>query len=315
MLALLLCSAAASGQIATKTEDLNASDLHSLVVNATTQPESYRFRMDMNQTTNLVNTTSGETQMIKTESLGVGALNMTARALKIVMASLTIPEGDELNASASAMDEYLINDTIYFQIDGNWTKMALPDFSDYWSQQNTIGQQIEMLNNSNLTLVGSESIGGQDCYVLKAEMNSTLVEEKIANQSVTYLPQQVMNASDLFNNMTIDGLYWITKDSRQLKKITIQEDFSLNPQSIGLPGNDTNDLVMDISTTITLVLDGIGESVSVVLPSEADSARPFLDLMVSMDTASMPANSTLLNASMNNTSATQSVAENATQTA
>ncbi len=42
------------------------------------------------------------------------------------------------------------------KIDGNWTAMELSGLGDVWSQQNSLDQQIDMLNQSRLTLVGSE---------------------------------------------------------------------------------------------------------------------------------------------------------------
>ena len=121
-MAILLCSSGALGQTSnTSFDELMASALQSLVVDSSAKLESYRFSMEMEQKMDLVNLSSGDTQKLNTRSFGYGMANMTDRALKLSMAALTNAEGDEENSTAMALEEYLINDTLYLKVDGNWT--------------------------------------------------------------------------------------------------------------------------------------------------------------------------------------------------
>ena len=309
-LAALLCSPGALCQLNNSTSgDLNASDLRSLVSDASVQSESYRFLMEMNQNTQVVNLTTGESQKLYTHTSSVGSMNMSARALKMIMATLTVPKGDEENATASSMEEFLINDTIYFKMDGNWTSMVLPGVSAAWSRQNTMGQQIDMLNRSNLSLLGSEAVGSQECYKLLAKMNGTVIEDQIAKETGSFLPEQFLNISELFSNMTLEAYYWIAKDTHQLKKTEVMESFVMNPQSLGLPTNETGKMEMRVNTTISLTFEGINESVNVVLPAEASKAQPFFQNLMpsnktSFDLAGDFINTTDTNATTTNTNAT-----------
>ncbi|NMC10931.1 MAG: hypothetical protein GYA39_08170 [Methanothrix sp.] len=276
LLSILLCSSSAFCQMnSTSSEELNASALRSLVADASSQSQLYRFLMEMEQNTDLVNLTTGEVQALYTRTISAGSINMSARSLKIVMASLTVPKGDEVNATAFGLDEYLINDSLYLKMDGSWTYMKLPEVAEAWSQQNTMKQQIDMLNQSNLTMLGSEVVGDDDCYILFAKVNSSAIAEQISKQTGPSLPVQFMNLSELLRNTTMNAYYWIAKDAHQLKKAKVTESFTFNPAYLGLPTNETENIEMRVNTTISMLFEDINESVNIILPEEAGTAKLF----------------------------------------
>lgn len=252
-------------------DDLNASELREIVADASRVSESYHFSMDMDQSVEVSNLTSGEVQTIHTRSIGIGAMNTTSRSLRVAMASLTLEEGDWENATASAVEEYILNDTLYLRFDGNWTSMRLPDISGAWSDQDTLAKQADMLNRSNLSFIGFESVDGEECYRLLALMNGTEVSEQISGKAGSLL--ELTNVSDLFRNMTIEAYYWIDRETHQLRKASVTESFVLDPASFGLSGNRTEDMQMRVNATVTLSFWGHNESVKITLPEEALSAR------------------------------------------
>lgn len=264
----------------TSSEELNASDLRTLVQDASVQSDTYRFLMEMEQNTQITNLTTEEKQELYTRTLSVGSMNMSAKALKMIMATLTVPKGDEENSTASAIEEYLINDTIYIKMDGNWTTMTIPGVSETWSQRDTMGQQIDLLNQSNITLVGYETVDGQECYKLLAEINSTVVADQISKETGSILPELSLNLSKLFSNMTMEAYYWIAIDTHQLKKSDVSESFVLDPQSLGMPFNETGKMEMSVDTSISMAFEGINNSVIVVLPEEAKNAPTFFQSLI-----------------------------------
>jgi hypothetical protein len=290
LLSILLCSSSAFCQMnGTSSEELNASALRALVEDASSQSQTYRFLMEMEQNTDLVNLTTGDVQTLYARTISAGSMNMSSRSLKIVMASLNLPKGDEVNATAYALDEYLINDSLYLKIDGNWTYMKLPEVAEAWSQQNTMKQQIDMLNRSNLTMLGSEVVDDQDCYILFAKVNASAIAEQISKQTGPSLPVQFMNLSELFRNTTLNAYYWIVKDAHQLKKANITESFTFNPAYLGLPTNDTENIEMRVNTTISMLFEDVNESVNIVLPAEAGSSKPFLQNPIAINVTQAPA--------------------------
>ena len=195
---------------------------------------------------------------------------MTDRALKLVMASLTYEKGDEENSTAVALEEYLLNDTIYIKMDGNWTIMKLPAAAA-WSQQNTMEQQVNMFKQSDLTLIGSEIVDGQDCYKVRAEMD---MGTYAGRDTASYLPMASTNNTDLFRNLTLNVYYWITKDTHLLKKTDVLEVFTVTPQSLGLPATGPARQEMRIDSTVSMLFEGFNERVNIMLPPEARKAQP-----------------------------------------
>ncbi len=274
VLAMLLCSSGAFCQTnSTSSADINASALRSLVVDSSAKLESYSFSMEMAQNIDLVNLSSMESQRLYTRSIGLGRANMTDRALKLVMASLTYAKGDEENSSAVALEEYLLNDTIYLKLDGNWTVLKMPGAAAAWSQQSTLEQQVNMFNQSNLTLIGTEIVEGQDCYKVRAKIDMRNSAGQLSGEVASYLPASSANNTDLFNNMTLDVYYWITKDTHLLKKTNVHQVLDLTPQSLGLPAAIGQEVRLD--STTSMLFEGFNESVNVVIPAEAIEAQQF----------------------------------------
>ena len=272
-LALLLCSSVAFCQTnGTTPEDMNASALRALVVDSSAKLESYRFSMEMAQDIDLVNLSSMESRRLYTRSMGLGSANTTDHALKLVMASLTYAKGNEVNASAVALEEYLLNNTIYLQLDGNWTVMRLPAAATTGSPQNTMEQQVNMLNQSDLTMMGAESVEGRNCYKVRAKIDIGTYAGQLSGEVASYLPMASANSTDLFRNMTLDVYYWITKEAHLLKKTVVHEDLNMTPQSLGLPATGQE---MRVNSTTTMIFEGFNESVNIVLPAAAGRAQPF----------------------------------------
>jgi len=249
--------------------------LRGLVVASSDDLKSYTFSMKMEQDMMLENLSSGQSQQVQTRSIGFGLVNMTDQALKLVMASLTFIPGDEGNSTVLALEEYLQNDTIYMKIDGNWTAMELSGLGDVWSQQNSLDQQIDMLNQSRLTLVGSEMVGDEDCYKVRAEIDIASYADPLSQEVASIVPSIPMNFSDLFRNMTMEVHYWISKESQLLKRADIFETLYMTPQSLGLQQSEEENMAVRMSFTTSMVFDGFNESVKIVLPPEASAAQLF----------------------------------------
>ncbi|VVB72644.1 Uncharacterised protein [uncultured archaeon] len=297
-LCILLCSGGVFCQnSSTNIEDLKATALQALVVDSSAKLASYSFSMKMEQKIDLVNLTTGEAQKLLTRSIGIGLANMTDRALKLSMASLTYDESDKDNASSMAIEEYLINDTIYLKVDGNWTALKAPGIAESWSEQSTMAQQLEMFNQSRLTLAGSEIVEGQDCYKVRAQMNMSSMADQLSGEMASILPMQTSYA-ELFNNMSLDVCYWITKDTHLLKKTDVLETLTVTPQSLGLPVNESEPQEMRINSEATVLFEGYNESVKVKLPAEALAVQPLpMESMVSSEAVPVAAavNETMTN--------------------
>ena len=269
-------------------DETMAAALRSLVIDSSANLRSYSFAMDMKQNIDLANLSTNEIQKLCTRSIGYGTANMTERALKLSLASLTYAKGDQENTSAIGIDEYLINDTLYLKVDGNWTVMKMPGVAGSWSTQNTMNQQLDMFNQSHLTLIGSEDVEGEDCYKVQATIDMGDMANQLSADVKSLLPMQSMNYSDIFHSMTLDICYWITKDTNLLKKTDVREVFTVTPQSLGFSDNESRDVQMQINSEVVMLFEGFNDSVSIKLPAEAEKAQSFpMGLIVSGEVPSV----------------------------
>jgi hypothetical protein len=161
------------------------------------------------------------------------------------------------------------------KIDGNWTAMELSGLGDAWSQQNSLDQQIDMLNQSRLTLVGSEMVGDEDCYKVRAEIDIASYADPLSQEVASIVPFIPLNFSDLFRNMTMEVHYWISKESQLLKRADMFETLYMTPQSLGLQSSEEENMAVRMSSTTSVVFDGFNESVNILLPPEASAAQLF----------------------------------------
>jgi hypothetical protein len=265
----------------TSSEKINSSFLKEIVLGSKVQPEAYLFTLEMEQKMVISNNSDSsdtkESQEILTKSIGAGALNLTGKAMKMVMATLAVEAGKEENTSATSMEIYLLNDSMYMKIDGNWTKTKLLGLSlrDIWKQQDKMGQQRESLNGSNITLLGMEKIDGTECYKVKVipDMKSYTAIEKEQLGTSTILPY--LNISALFNNTSTSSVSWISKDGHLPLKTTITTNMTLRPEILGLPAKKAGNFVMQIETTDAMQFNGFDRSVKIALPEDARKAVTF----------------------------------------
>ncbi len=305
---LLACSGALGQSNSTSFDDHLTAALRSLVADSSANLTSYRFFMEMQQKIDLVNLTTDDVQKIYTHSFGFGSANVTERALKMSLTSLTYDEADAENASVMAIEEYLLNDTIYMKLDGNWTALKMPSVSEAWASQSTMAQQLEMINQSRLTLIGSEMVDGQDCYKVRADMDMGSIAGQLSSEATSLVPMQGMNYSELFSNMSIGVYYWISKDTHLLKKTDIVETFVMTPESFGVPANQSETQEMRITAEVSMLFKGYNENIAIKLPPEAEAARSFSSIFMEStesDTAVLNGNVTAVDDVQSNETATE----------
>ena len=279
-LALLLCLPAA-GQ-SSSTDELVALSLKSLVAESSAELESYRFLMDMEQNIDLMSQSSEEPQSLVTRSFGFGAANMSEKALKLSLVALTYDRSDASNTSIMALEEYLVNDTIYMKLDGNWTYLKMPSLDQAWSSQTTMDQQLLILNQSRLTLLDSENVDDINCYKVLAEMDLESMADQLSAEAASLLPDLGINYSEIYSNSSLTATYWIDKESHNLKKADVLQVFVINPQSaLGLSAEEAYLAVeMTIRSKVSRTVQGYNEELEIRLPAEALGAADILaDLM------------------------------------
>jgi len=272
---IVCCSSAVAIEKNSSVEDNPVVDALKSAIVSSSDITSYRFTLDMDQTMrlhNLSNQTEAP-QVLQVKSFGAGSVNVTEKAMEMALASVVISQGDEDNVTATSIEEYLINDTVYMKIDGNWSYMSLS--LPGWTSQQPAGEQMEMLNQSKISLLGMESIDGIDCYKIGVVQDSEAVSRMVSQQDGLEMGTLNLNLSEIYRNATISMIYWIDTNENLLKKTEMDMDISINSKDLGIPAEEAGDLQIQMSIKSTYLYRDLNGYIQIALPSEAETAQPF----------------------------------------
>ncbi len=252
----------------------------------------YRYAIDSKANITFVN--SSNTSRVTYITNQQGAVNLSSKAVMQSMSTKTEPKmkantGDQYQS-------YLINDTQYIKANDRWTKYAVPNATLALQVHDEIVGQVNLIDESNMKIVGTENIDGQDYYVLRGVPNAWIYREFLSSQlisayfsSPTRLSEEILNASrnindtQLINNSEVVIASWIAKDSHLLKKNLIQEKITATPEILNISTKE--DFKIDVDFTEISLFNEFDSPVEIVLPEEARSAKPFIFTPVNNSTS------------------------------
>lgn len=279
LLLLALIVAAFSGCVEEKP---SAEELKAMMIDSVDKIQTAAFAVDLEQTIKIVNLSETDrslrTETFTTKSSGVGVLNVTARAMKMTMTTTSISE--EMGEVTSEMEMYMEGDTLYTNVDGEWMKMpGMPE--EMWDQQNQVKTQAELLNASNIELVGSEKVDGKDAFKVKVVPDSETFT-MILSQQMGSMPFYAMNMTELFEDSEMEWTTWISKESGLPLKNRVILKLTLTSDMMGIPVDEMGDLEMIVDSDSTVIYSGYNEAVSIEIPDEAIAAPSWLDMLMAM---------------------------------
>jgi predicted lipoprotein with Yx(FWY)xxD motif len=251
-------------------DNMSATDLKELITESERNLESYRFTLAQDQNIEIVNLSEGNTTY-RDLAIGSGAFNLTSKAMKAVTAILTYPVGQEENATAIATEEYLLNNTLYNKIDGNWTVVNLSLPGNVFTNQNRLNRSAERTNASEVRLLGTVIADGEGFYVVEVIPKSGEIPSLISEQLGAGFSIASTNLSALFNNTQLRDILWISINRHVPVAEYVQVNMTVTPELLGLPSKENVDIHIDSSTLLRF--SGINTSVSIVLPEQAKRAE------------------------------------------
>ncbi len=259
-------SASSNSLISASSEEINQ-----ITANSTNALSAYRFTVDSIQKIDLINQSANisNTSSIVIKSSSKGAVNLTARSMRI-SSILSVHSDENKNATPpSSSETYFVEDTIYMRMDKNWTQISMPNPLDLWNHEHMIRHQIELLNRSKLEISGSENIDGQDCIKVNVTPDMETYGAVISEQMGSTLPLAYLNFAELSRNGSIEWTFWIAEDSHLLKKIDMLISFNLTPELMGLPVEKVGKFEMQVGFSTTVLFLDYNQSIAIVLPPEA----------------------------------------------
>jgi len=179
---------------------------------------------------------------------------------------------------------YFLNGTELWKEGDNWTQFIITDIDAVMEDYNELPGQAALLSYSNLSITGTESIDGEDCYKRAGEP-ITLIKETILGTQIfaAYLsspfplPDEFDNKNfDLDNtsihsNSNVSVTAWISKQTSLLRRIEIDSNLTLTPSILNI---EEQNFTIQSDLLERTDYSNFGESVQIVLPEESQSQSP-----------------------------------------
>ena len=205
-----------------------------------------------------------------------GALDLENRQMIMDMTMSTEMFEEALEISA---EMYIIGDMVYTMVEdpetgSKWEKSKMtPEFWEEVNQYiNQVEPQMELLEVVQVEVIGSEKVGGVDCYVLQLTPDMEQLWQ-LAMQQAGVTGELVLPdigeefLREAFKNFSVKQ--WVAKDTYFLTKVEMYMAMELTPEALGFPEEEG---LMTMDITMNLLAYNYNQPVSIELPLEAEEA-------------------------------------------
>ncbi len=201
---------------------------------------------------------------------GTGALDVPGEKMYMdVSMVLEIPEIDDMEME---MEVYVVDDWVYagtsiFGLPPSWVKT--PVQAGDWEELDITSQQVDLLLDVEVELVGTDTVDGIECYVLEVIPDMEKVWALLAFAGAGEALPSDLDLDELINDMSFTQ--WIAKDTYFTLKTSMDLIVELTPESLGMEAEGDFDATAEMALVITL--HNVNEPVTVELPPEALEAE------------------------------------------
>jgi len=251
-------------------------------LDASQEVKTCTFNMTMKINTRIESADSSKVTRIRLD--GVFDIDNAAKIMKATI-YITMEElGVDLEKAT--MELYVLGDKQYTKFD----KPGVPSYwqveelsSSNWESIHYWEHHVDLLQKSKIELLGTEKVNGIDCYAMQLSpdmvefLKMMLAEQQLGQQFSEEELDIVTNMLSSFfvRFMDISAKEWIDKDTYLPRKTEMNMDIHISPDEfielglIVLAGYE-----FTLGTNINLVVESYNEPLSIVLPSEAQEAKP-----------------------------------------
>jgi hypothetical protein len=230
-------------------KEQSAEEIKDLAVNSSENISTYRLTGFANQTLKLKaavsNATQGETTTILERIKTVTSVNLTDMKAEAVASTEEVIElpGKAANVSSSQATAYLIGNYTYIDENGKWTHLKdTREANEIWGNGNNsqVSLLAKKIQQSQVEIVGSEVIDGEDTYKLKIQAGSGDYNNLysaalgIAAKLAKYpLFIAAIDSTEVNRTSQMSMLVWISKDTYLPKKYQSNVSFNMTPMIVG----------------------------------------------------------------------------------
>ena len=189
---------------------------------------------------------------------------------------------DEESSKVLTWDGYYINGTEYWKADKNWAKLNRNNTTQIMGDLNELPGQVCLCKYSDMKIVGTESLQGEEYYKLVGSPIESIDMGIIGQQllaayfpSPFSLPEKLKNgtldidSTSLMNNSSIVMTAWVSKNTSLLRKLDINSSLIITPKILGISSPDFR---IESKFNESTVYNNFDSPLEIELPKEAQKA-------------------------------------------
>ena len=254
----------------TPVSGVTAEQIRDQTITALDEVDTCQFQMDMTMDMSVAE--EGEITNLLMAVNADGALDRPSENLYMdIYMTIEFPGVEHMEAS---MEAYIVDDWFYMGQElppepAVWTKSPLTEYE--WEKQDIASQQLDLLLDVDVELVGTEAVDGTECYVLKLtpDMETLWALMQWAGAEGGLPPD--LDLEEVLADFSV--MQWIAKDTYFTRKTTVNLTMVFTPESLGLTPEPYSSFVPTADMAITIIMHHINEPVTIELPPEAAEAE------------------------------------------
>ncbi|MGB2800345.1 MAG: DUF6612 family protein [Dehalococcoidia bacterium] len=254
----------------TSVSGVTAEQIRDQTITALDELDTCQFQMDT--TMDMSFAAEGEITNLLMAVNANGALDRPTENLYMdIYMTIEIPGLEHMETSVEA---YIVDDWFYMGQEfppepAVWTKSPLMEYE--WEKQDIASQQLDLLLDVDVVLVGTEAVDGTECYVLELtpDMEKLWALMQWAGAEGGLPPD--LDLEEVLADFSV--MQWIAKDTYFTRKTTVNLLMVFTPESLGLTPEPYSSFVPTADMAITIIMHHINQPVTIELPPEAAEAE------------------------------------------
>lgn len=251
-------------------------------LDASQEVKTCTFDMSMKMNTIIASADSSKVMKIKLD--GVFDIDNVAKKMKAIIDVVMEEVGVEVEQAT--LELYVLDNKQYTKLDqpGIPSHWQVEDLSaGTWESMHYWEHHVDLLQKSEIELLGTEKVNNIDCYAMQlspdmAEFLKMMLAEQQLGQQFSEEEIDIVTTmlSSLFVRfMDISAKEWIDKDTYLPRKTEMLMDIYIGPDEfielglIVLAGYE-----FTLGMSINLAVESYNEPLSIILPPEAQDAKP-----------------------------------------
>jgi hypothetical protein len=257
---------------------------------------------DMELTMDMDVESEGESIDANVEMDASGATDIENYQMQMAMTVHVAATGEE--DMDMELEMYLVDNTLYLMTDAlglmsdffgmgpTWMKLDITELEElaemegiegmpeaYWDQAELLEFQQEFFEASETEVIGSERVGGIDCYLLESNPDMEQLWQTVMEMyattglETTDMPEDFADYLDeMFDSFT--QRLWVAKDTYLPMKAEVEMIMEFTAEEMGAPEEDGRAAV---DLFMSVLIFNYNQPVSVEVPPEAENAIDILD--------------------------------------